>query len=82
MARRPALVLSLLAVAFFACDRTPDRSPRRDPGALLTLEEIFTAPGLEGPALRSVTWRPGGSQVAFLAPAPADSATDEDVLEL
>lgn len=51
-------------------------------GGDLTVERIFTPPGPDGELLRQVTWRPGGEEVAFLAPVRRDSLTGDEVLAL
>lgn len=85
---RSALAGIAVAVLLAGCGREGPRSVRETAvgpapdGAGLTVERIFTPPAPDGALLREVTWRPGGEEVAFLAPVGRDSVTGDEVLAL
>ena len=65
---RFATGFTLMAVAFVAeTARAQTRPPSSDGG--LTVEKIFTRPGLTQPLLRSVQWSPDGKLLSFVQPA-------------
>jgi len=65
---RFATGFTLMVFAFVAqTARAQTRPPSSDGG--LTVEKIFTRPGLTQPLLRSVQWSPDGKLLSFVQPA-------------
>jgi dipeptidyl-peptidase 4 len=73
-----AFVTSFMVFAGTTCAQTDDASKS---GKKLTVERIYSEPGLSGHMLRGMAWTPDGKQVTFLESesSDADGATEDAV---
>src|SRR6202011_6356336 len=73
-----ATITLLLIFAGATCAQTANAA---EPAKKLTVERIYSDPGLSGHALRGIAWTPDGKQVSFLEAkrSSAEDGADGDV---
>src|ERR1700730_11624871 len=71
-----AAITLLLIFAGATCAQTDNAS---EPAKKLTVERIYSDPGLSGHVLRGMAWTPDGKQVSFLEAKGADTGAEDGV---